>query len=152
MPLDSRPDGESLSWRTACGPWRCALDLTPCSSPASWGLRAPRTSPLFWSQTSGEYAHRALRSPSCRCDGQSGADAVPRPLHADFCAVDTGATGRGTWNAAPGAPRPTRRPAWGSRSFGAKNNDLLQAFVFISLFERFFWLRWGIRGQAAKVW
>jgi hypothetical protein len=25
-------------------------------------------------------------------------------------------------------------------SFGAKNNDLLEAFVFIDLFERFSWL------------
>src|SRR5262245_43432886 len=39
----------------------------------------------------------------------------------------------------------------GSRSFGAKNNDLLQVFVFTSLFERFSLLRRGIRGQAAEV-
>ena len=43
-------------------------------------------------------------------------------------------------------------PSRGSRSFGAKNNDLLQVFVFTSLFERFSWLRWCIRGQAAEVW
>jgi hypothetical protein len=49
-------------------------------------------------------------------------------------------------------PRKPRRGTGGSRSFGAKNNDLLQVFVFTSLFERFFWLRWGIRGQAAEVW
>ena len=27
---------------------------------------------------------------------------------------------------------------WGSRSFGAKNNDLLQVFVFTGLLERLF--------------
>ena len=29
---------------------------------------------------------------------------------------------------------------WGSRSFGAKNDDLLEVIVFIGLFEKLSWL------------
>src|SRR5688500_3524365 len=49
MPLDFRPGDGIPSWRPAFGPWRCVLDPKRCSSPASWSLRAPRTSLLFGS-------------------------------------------------------------------------------------------------------
>ncbi len=38
----------------------------------------------------------------------------------------------------------------GSRSFGAKNNDPLEVFVFTGLFERLFWLGWGVRGKPQR--
>jgi hypothetical protein len=39
---------------------------------------------------------------------------------------------------------------WGSRSFGAKNDDPLEAFVFTHLFERLSWLGWGVRGKPQR--
>jgi hypothetical protein len=38
----------------------------------------------------------------------------------------------------------TAQPLRGSRSFGAKNNDPLEVIVFTGLFERLFWLGWGV--------
>jgi hypothetical protein len=35
-------------------------------------------------------------------------------------------------------------PIPGSRSFGAKNNDPLEVFVFTDLFERLSWLGWSV--------
>jgi hypothetical protein len=39
---------------------------------------------------------------------------------------------------------------WGSRSFGAKNNDPLEVFVFVSLLDRLFWLLWGARAKPLR--
>ena len=39
----------------------------------------------------------------------------------------------------------------GSRSFGAKNNDLLEVFVFVSLFERLYHPEWGVRGKPQRA-
>ena len=103
-------DGGSPSWRRACGRWRCALDPARCSSPASAGLRAPHTSLLFCPGTNGARARHALRPPSWRCDWQSDAGTGPLPPPVGFCAVDTGAAGRGTWSVTPGVPRLRRRP------------------------------------------
>jgi hypothetical protein len=38
----------------------------------------------------------------------------------------------------------------GSRSFGAKNNDPLEAIVFAGLLERLSWLWWGIRAKPLR--
>ena len=39
---------------------------------------------------------------------------------------------------------------WGSRSFGAKNNDPLEVLVFTSLFEKIPWLGWGVRDKPQR--
>src|SRR5687768_3627430 len=38
----------------------------------------------------------------------------------------------------------------GSRSFGAKNNDPLEAIVFPGLFERLSWPGWGVRDERQR--
>jgi hypothetical protein len=42
-------------------------------------------------------------------------------------------------------------PSGGSRSFGAKNNDPLEVFVFVSLFERLSQPEWGVRGKPQRA-
>ena len=84
--------------------------LARCSSPASAGLRVPRTSPLSWPRTSGERARHALRPPSWRCDWQSGEDTDPIPPRGGSCAVDTGVAAREISSATPFVWGPTSRP------------------------------------------
>jgi hypothetical protein len=38
----------------------------------------------------------------------------------------------------------------GSRSFGAKNNDPLEVFVFIGFFKRLFWLGWSVGAKPER--
>ena len=42
------------------------------------------------------------------------------------------------------------RARWGSRSFGAKNNDPLEVLVFPGLFERLSWLGWSVRDERQR--
>ena len=42
------------------------------------------------------------------------------------------------------------RAPWGSRSFGAKNNDPLEVLVFPGFFERLSWLGWSVRDERQR--
>src|SRR5215813_11519439 len=100
-PVGCHRDGESLSSRTICAPWRYAPDPTACWLLASAGLRGRHTSPLSSPETNAGHAHRWPSPPWWRRGRQSGVTVGRAPTRAGSCAVVLGTTACGTASGVP---------------------------------------------------